>query len=109
MDCYTQDIETQMNRKINYAKVERKSNMDTEEVAPAAHIETQRSFGQRSAEIFFHNVNILKMYVTTCFTPTNVEVTFQMCVLSFCCFFLQHFKADIDSHSNTHGVIRISG
>lgn len=26
---------------------------------------------------FFHNVNILKMYVTTCSSPINVNVTFQ--------------------------------
>lgn len=50
---------------------------------------------------FFHNVNILKMYVTTGSSPTNVKVTFHTC--SFIYLFLEDIKADIDSQASPQG------
>lgn len=54
----------------------------------------------------FHNVSILKMYVTTCSSQTNVEVTFQIGILclSICLCSIAH----IDSHGRIHRRIRIS-
>lgn len=55
-------------------------------------LEAQRSSGQMSTAwqifVFFHNVNILKMYVTTCSSPTNVKVTFQLSLFIY-------FKEDL--------------
>lgn len=54
----------------------------------------------------FHNVSILKMYVTTCSSQTNVKVTFQIGILclSVCLCSIAH----IDSHGRIHRRVRIS-
>lgn len=54
----------------------------------------------------FHNVSILKMYVTTCSSQTNVKVTFQIGILclSVCLCSIAH----IDSHGRIHRRVRSS-